>query len=161
MMGSGTKEAILGLHAAMHDTLDVLLDHIATMPAELLARDVAGFGYSTVRDQLNHVFANEAVWIQLLQMQALRGPRLAATVEEFRTVKNEVMAATMAYLNSIDERQLDAELEKYPEAWVGPSRTPSFIVYHVITHAFHHKGQIVAMLRLLGYPAPDTDMQRG
>jgi len=33
-------------------------------------------------------------------------------------------------------------------------------VLHVITHAFHHKGQIVAMLRILGYPAPDTDLQQ-
>jgi uncharacterized damage-inducible protein DinB len=38
-----------------------------------------------------------------------------------------------------------------PESWV--------ILLHVITHAFHHKGQIVAMLRILGYPAPDTDLQ--
>jgi hypothetical protein len=28
------------------------------------------------------------------------------------------------------------------------------------THAFHHKGQIVAMLRILGCPAPDTDLQQ-
>ena len=28
----------------------------------------------------------------------------------------------------------------------------------VITHAFHHKGQVVAMLRILGYPAPDKRM---
>ena len=51
-------------------------------------------------------------------------------------------------------------LERYHEEWTTPHRTPAFILLHVITHGFHHKGQIVAMLRLLGYPAPDTDMQR-
>jgi uncharacterized damage-inducible protein DinB len=35
------------------------------------------------------------------------------------------------------------------------------ILLHVITHTFHHKGQVVAMLRVLGHPAPDTDLQRG
>jgi uncharacterized damage-inducible protein DinB len=43
--------------------------------------------------------------------------------------------------------------------WGGELRSPAFIVLHVITHAFHHKGQIVAMLRIQGYPAPDTDLQ--
>jgi len=28
-----------------------------------------------------------------------------------------------------------------------------------LARQFHHKGQIVAMLRILGYPAPDTDLQ--
>jgi uncharacterized damage-inducible protein DinB len=42
----------------------------------------------------------------------------------------------------------------------GELRSPAFIVLHVKTHTFHHKGQIVAMLRILGYPAPDTDLQQ-
>src|SRR5689334_16537142 len=39
----------------------------------------------------------------------------------------------------------------------GELRSPAFILLHVITHAFHHKGQVVAMLRIHGYSAPDTD----
>ncbi|PYV64939.1 MAG: hypothetical protein DMG97_33515 [Acidobacteria bacterium] len=31
---------------------------------------------------------------------------------------------------------------------------------HVLMHAFHHKGQVVTTLRVLGYPAPDTDLQQ-
>jgi uncharacterized damage-inducible protein DinB len=43
---------------------------------------------------------------------------------------------------------------------VGELKSPAFILLHVVTHTFHHKGQVVAMLRTLGYPAPDTDLQR-
>jgi hypothetical protein len=41
-------------------------------------------------------------------------------------------------------------------------RTPESGVYPTArqTHAFHHKGQIVATLRILGYPAPDADLQQ-
>jgi uncharacterized damage-inducible protein DinB len=42
--------------------------------------------------------------------------------------------------------------------WGGELRSPGFILLHVITHAFHHKGQIVTMLRIVGYPAPDIDL---
>jgi uncharacterized damage-inducible protein DinB len=52
-----------------------------------------------------------------------------------------------------------AILAERPVDWGGELRSPAFILLHVITHAFHHKGQIVSMLRILGYPAPDTDLQ--
>ena len=58
------------------------------------------------------------------------------------------------------EAELNADIARLPPEWVGPSRSPAFILHHVFTHAFHHKGQSVAMLRLLGHPAPDTDLQR-
>jgi uncharacterized damage-inducible protein DinB len=47
-----------------------------------------------------------------------------------------------------------------PKRWFGLRRSSAFILLRVVTHGFHHKGQIVAMLRLLGCPAPDTDMER-
>jgi len=31
---------------------------------------------------------------------------------------------------------------------------------HVITHEFHHKGQVMSMGRLLGYTPPDADVIR-
>jgi uncharacterized damage-inducible protein DinB len=55
---------------------------------------------------------------------------------------------------------LNADLRELPRTWVGPARSPAFILLHVLTHACHHKGQIAAMFRLLGHPTPDTDLQR-
>jgi uncharacterized damage-inducible protein DinB len=74
--------------------------------------------------------------------------------------KDRVRDATRAYLQSLSEAQLNRVLSKRPQAWVGELRSPAFILLHVVTHTFHHKGQVVAMLRTLGYPAPDTDLQR-
>jgi len=31
---------------------------------------------------------------------------------------------------------------------------------HVMTHEFHHKGQIMTMGRMLGYTPPDADVIR-
>ena len=73
--------------------------------------------------------------------------------------KDRIREATRAYLESLTEEQLNTTLAKRPADWGGELRSPAFILLHVITHAFHHKGQIVAMLRILGYPAPDTDLQ--
>jgi uncharacterized damage-inducible protein DinB len=74
--------------------------------------------------------------------------------------KNRIRNATRDYLGDLTEQQLNTTLATRPVDWGGELRSPAFIVLHVITHAFHHKGQIVAMLRIVGHPAPDTDLQR-
>ena len=73
--------------------------------------------------------------------------------------KDRTRKATQAYLDDLTEEQLNTTLAKRPVDWGGELRSPAYILLHVITHAFHHKGQIVAMLRIVGCPAPDTDMQ--
>ena len=157
-----SKAAILDLHAAMHECMEVVLDHVAGVPFDVLTQPLAGFGRPTIRDQIAHVFSAETAWVSALQLLPLRRFDAAtlASVDDFRRAQREATATMLAYLDSTGERELNSELERYHEEWRSPHRTPGYILLHVITHAFHHKGQIVAMLRLLGYPAPDTDMQR-
>jgi len=153
------KPVITGLHANMHECLDLILERASEVPADLLVKALDGFGHPTVPGQIAHVLSTEASWVHGLQLLPFE-PMDLRSRDEIRRVKKDVMSATIAYLDSLDERQLNAELERYPDRWVGPRRSPAFILLHVITHAFHHKGQIAAMLRLLGYPASDTDLQR-
>jgi uncharacterized damage-inducible protein DinB len=75
--------------------------------------------------------------------------------------KERVRLATRAYLDGLSDAELNRTLTERPRKWVGELKSPAFILLHVVTHTFHHKGQAVAMLRTLGYPAPDTDLQRG
>jgi uncharacterized damage-inducible protein DinB len=153
------KPVIAELHAAMHECLDLILEHASRIPPGLLVKELPGFGHPTIPGQISHVLATEASWVHALQLLPFQ-PFNPKSLDDLRWVKKDVMSATLAYLDSLDERRLNAELDRYTERWVGPRRSPAFILLHVITHAFHHKGQIASMLRLLGYPAPDTDMQR-
>jgi uncharacterized damage-inducible protein DinB len=34
------------------------------------------------------------------------------------------------------------------------------LITHVITHEFHHKGQVMTMARLSGFTPPDADILR-
>jgi uncharacterized damage-inducible protein DinB len=77
-----------------------------------------------------------------------------------QAAKDRIREATRAYVRDLAEEQLNTTLRQRPVDWGGELRSPAFILLHVITHAFHHKGQIVAMLRILGHPAPDTDLQQ-
>ena len=157
-----TKPGIIALHAATHERLDLLLNHVVTMPDDLLHRPIEGFGHTSVWSQLVHILSCEEGWVHDLQNQVFSGwheedyPTLAA----LRVAKERIGVATRTYLDTLSEEQLNTTLAKRPVDWGGELRSPAFILLHVITHAFHHKGQIVAMLRVLGHPAPDTDLQQ-
>ena len=150
------------LHAVTHKRLAFLMEHLGTMPSELLTRQLQGFGRPTVAKQVNHVLYSEAAWVCALQNR----PAPAWDHEESRLPKlvelrREVAESTIVYVDSLSEDAMYSMLPEYPDYWPGQPRTPSFILHHIVTHAFHHKGQIVAMCRILGHPAPDTDLQQG
>jgi uncharacterized damage-inducible protein DinB len=157
-----TKDAILTLYHGTHECLDLVVHHAAILPPALFSHPVPGFGAGTVRDQLVHVLSVEAAWISALQhlpivrLSSDDFPSAAALVPK----KRQVMATTLSYIHNMDEAALNQLLPSYPPEWNGPHRSPAFIVAHVVTHAFHHKGQIATMFRMLGHPIGDTDLQR-
>lgn len=157
-----TKAGITELHTRMHERLDLLLDQVATVPVELCHRSISGFGHPSVWKQLVHILTCEEGWVHDLQNKPFVGwdAEDCPTMVSLRTSKERIREATRTYIENLTEAQLNTTLGERPADWGGELRSPAFILLHVITHAFHHKGQIVAMLRILGHPAPDTDLQQ-
>lgn len=87
-------------------------------------------------------------------------PAAFVQVADGRHLFEEVGRQTIAYLSSLTDQQLNADRELHFPDGDFAVRTPALVLHHVLTHAFHHKGQIVAMCRVLGYPAPDTDLNQ-
>ena len=81
-------------------------------------------------------------------------------VADARILQGEVRRRTGSYLSGLSREQLNTETELTFSDGDHAVRTPALILHHVLTHAFHHKGQIVAMCRELGHPAPDTDLNQ-
>lgn len=160
--GVFTRIGLRALHTWTHERLDQLLSHALTLSQEQFVAEIPGFGAASIQDQLSHVVQCEQAWVHALQdIEWTHWAREDYTTpDQLRTVKQRVTFETIAYLDQLSDTQLNAQLVHRPSNWSGPLQTPAFILHHVITHAFHHKGQIVAMFRLLGHPAPDTDLQR-
>ena len=58
-----SKAGITELHSLMHDRLDLLLRHVATVPDELTRKPISGFGHPSVWKQLVHILTCEEGWI--------------------------------------------------------------------------------------------------
>lgn len=157
-----TKEGVIALHAWTHERLDTVFEHVRVLASPEFTQAISGFGQPSVRDQLAHILAAESGWIRRLKKLTSEKRELVSSrdLSALEAARKNVVSATQAYLRDLSELQLNTALETVPEEWVGPARSPAFILQHICTHAFHHKGQIAAMCRILGHPLPDTDLQR-
>ena len=157
-----TVDGIRKLHGWTHASLDLLLDHLATLHSDDYGRVLSNFGFPTLQKKVVHIFNCEGLWIQILQCQNYvdRNPMECPDVADARVLQQNVRQGTEAYLSSLSDQQLNANVELHFPDSDHAVRTPALILHHVLTHAFHHKGQIVAMCRELGHPAPDTDLNQ-
>ena len=157
-----TREGLEMLHTWVHESLDIMAGHFDRMPVDLLTQQVDGFGTAPLLKQVLHVVQVEWDW-----MSRVRGrPPRTWSAKDFPTLlsvvagKREVVELTRADLAALSAEALHEVPTHVGEDWPGPPRAPAFIVLHLMTHHCHHKGQMAAMCRLLGHPAPDTDLQR-
>ena len=155
-------DGVRRFHHWTHATLNLLLDHVSTLPSSEYARELSSFGFRTLREQAIHIFNCEGFWVCTLQgfRYTDRTVEQCRSVAEVRLLQQEVSRATDVYLSKLSDLQLNADAElHFPDGDVAV-RTPALVLHHVLTHAFHHKGQMVAMCRALGHPAPDTDLNQ-
>ena len=157
-----TQEGVRKLHHWTHASLTILLEHLSTLPPATYAKELHSFGFNTVQKQLVHIFNCEGFWISILQegRHVEREPGEFSAVTDIVGFQQEVRARTLQYLAVLTDEQLNGEMEIRLPDGDRAVRTPALILHHVLTHAFHHKGQIVAMCRELGHPAPDTDLNQ-
>jgi uncharacterized damage-inducible protein DinB len=150
------------LHSWTHSSLTLVLDHLATIPDGDYAKELLGFGFPTLRAQIIHILNCEAFWVHTLQAARFEDedPADWPAVRDARVLQRGVSANTLAYLSGLTDEQLNADTELHFSDGDKAVRTPALVLHHVLTHAFHHKGQIVSMCRTLGHPAPDTDLNQ-
>ena len=157
-----TLDGVRKFHGWTHASLNLVLDHLSSMPSNDYGTELSGFGFRTLREQAIHIFNCEGFWIHTLQGLRFvnRKPEECPAVADARLLQREVIQRTDAYLSNLTDQQLNADLELHFSDGDLAVRTPALVLHHVLTHAFHHKGQIVAMCRALGYPANDTDLNQ-
>ena len=155
-------DGVRKFHGWTYASLDLVLDHLSAMPPDDYVRELSGFGFRTLREQAIHIFNCEGFWVQTLQGLRYTSRTLeeCPAVADVRLLQKEVSQSTHTYLSKLTNQQLNADTELHFSDGDVAVRTPALVLHHVLTHAFHHKGQIAAMCRALGHPTPDTDLNQ-
>ncbi len=139
----------------------VLLDYCATISHEDFVVTHPDFGRGSVRNLLVHIANVYEFWIGANAMKRNIGFTSfddIQNVERSRKLFTDIDNLTEAFFDFVTLENPDAFLIE--RNGVTHQYTPVALFTHVITHEFHHKGQLLTLSRILGYIPPDTDIIR-
>ncbi|MFD2583033.1 DinB family protein [Pedobacter vanadiisoli] len=138
-----------------------LLTYISTISEQDFLTDNSSFGRGSIRNLLVHICQTYCAWI---------GERALGIKQDFLPFENyRTLSDCLSYFALVDEyiglftekfkgnELLQIELQRNGESLVV---NPLKLFTHVITHEFHHKGQIMSLSRHLGYTPVDADIIR-
>lgn len=140
-----------------------LFSYCCSMNSADLLKKINSFNNNSIRDLLVHNANTYISWLDNFGLEGILPFYKNDDIKDLNDVK-------MTY-EQIDNLVSDF-LKKYSDNYMIPITnhiarrgitvmlTPLQLFTHVITHEFHHKGQILTMSRLLGYIPADTDSIR-
>lgn len=140
-----------------------LLKFVENQVGPGLNTPVAAFEARTIRYMLVHIAGCYFHWLEKFavkrDIEKLDNEDFG-TASQIRALFGKVDETMMTFLKNFDGKMEQPINRTLSQDNRQVSATPLEIFTHVTTHEFHHKGQIVTMCRLLGYPPPDTDIIR-
>ena len=139
----------------------VLLDYCKTISANDFLVENSSFGRGSIRNLLVHIGNTYEFWIGRESLKK------SIKFAEYHSINNVQEAGI--FFQSIDSL-IKEFIEVYNEKYMIDIETevhgkimmvsPFKLFTHVITHEYHHKGQILSLSRHLGYVPVDTDVIR-
>ena len=139
----------------------VLLDYCKTLSINDFLVENSSFGRGSIRNLLVHVGNTYEFWIgrealkkniRFTEYQSINN------VGETGVLFSSIDSLVEDFINLYQDKHLvDIETEVHGKIILA---SPFKLFTHVITHEFHHKGQILSLSRHLGYVPVDTDVIR-
>ncbi|OUJ71965.1 DinB family protein [Hymenobacter crusticola] len=140
-----------------------LLAYCATLTPAHFGEPLAQFDGSGIRQLLVHVAGTYHFWLGTFALRH-QPPAFAAEhaydLAQVRQLYDDVNMLVEEFTRHFHGRWDDTVTGPVANRVTLVSTTPLELLLHVITHEFHHKGQVLSMSRQLGYQPADTDIIR-
>lgn len=156
---------MLGLQYAMvKSSRTAVFAYCKTFSPAAYLQPVDQFGHAgSVRNLQVHIANVYIHWMENLAQNgslAYFDPVVMGGVDDVAECFEKVDEIVWRFIQRFNKRLDQPVAEITPGPGIKLTPTPLEIFTHVITHEFHHKGQIMTMGRILGYLPPDTDIIR-
>lgn len=143
-------------------TREVLLEFTQSLPNEVYTLERPDFAYGSIRNIHAHVAFCYLAWVGV----ALGYKREDLIVPAEQILDATAMRERFKFVDSIAEEALEKfttpeEPLEFEHRSGNLKLTQRWLLLHPITHEFHHKGQLLALARVLEHPLPegvDTDL---
>ena len=148
------------LYRLAQRTRTAVLDWLDTLPPRVLTEPRAEFAFGSLDRIYAHVADCYLWWVGTVGLGRADEPAVdAGSVDALRTAFDRVDTVVAEALATFED--LDAPLSWTSREGTRETLSRRWLLLHPITHEFHHKGQALALARVLGHPhhgAPDTDL---
>ena len=138
-----------------------LLQYCAAIPIEQLQQGHDTFNGSSIIKLLVHSANTYQYWLKhvgLQQESAYPHTGMMMNITDIKALYETTNIIVQDFIGHFSEKWMESFTARQPNREL--QLTPWQLFTHVITHEFHHKGQILTMSRLLGYIPADTDVIR-
>lgn len=156
------KELLLDQYKLVKSARGALFAYCATTGDDFI-KPVPTFNSNSIRDLLVHIANTYISWLDNFGLDGSRafyGNEEAQTLDQIKMIMDEVDLIVNDFLEKYSDDYQSAITKHIARKGITLTLTPLQLFTHVITHEFHHKGQILTMSRLLGYTPVDTDVIR-
>lgn len=138
-----------------------MLENLEQLSAEEFVREIPSIGWGSIRNSLAHIPSSEHFWIKRV-LQRDENATFGryedyASVADVRAKWEEIAAETERFLRGLTPEQT-VEVKTYQFINETLNLRIDYVVHHILTHEFHHKGQLMMALRTLGYEPQETDL---
>jgi uncharacterized damage-inducible protein DinB len=153
-----TVDDLRRLHAYNLWATGALLDAADRATAEQLTQPL-GSSFGTLLGTLQHMLGAEWVWLERFNGRSpasFPGADGLTTIAAIRRLWDEVSAG----LDAVIAATPDLDRAVAYRTFKGDSFAQPLgdLLQHVFNHGSYHRGQVAMSLRLLGLPAPSTDL---
>lgn len=141
---------------------EALFDYCETIKPENLLTKLPSFHNESMLTQLMHTANCYIFWLSNSAMQLQRPYFIEEEHRDLPSVRDAYQQIDLIVNDFLQNFKDSLNEQKFITRPDGNSltRSPLDIFTHVITHEFHHKGQVINMSRQLGYTPVDTDVIR-
>jgi uncharacterized damage-inducible protein DinB len=137
-----------------------MLKSVRPVRSEDLNRD-AGVSFGSLLGTMVHLVAVQKLWLSRFlgqRMDALPGPGDFPDLLSWITAWEENASGVGAFLAGLTDEQLAT-----PMTWTslrGQTHTRPLwqLILQIVNHSTYHRGQVVSLLRQMGYPVESTDL---
>lgn len=139
-----------------------LLNFCGTLKPEDMHKEIAVFNNSSITGMLLHIANTYHFWLKRFAGKQEFEYFDEKNIPDIIAVKKIFEITDKVVINFLDSYPYHTTRIKGEIFWLKTDMTFNVLELftHVMTHEFHHKGQIMTMTRLLGYTPVDADIIR-
>jgi uncharacterized damage-inducible protein DinB len=155
-------EVLQKQYALVQKSRELVFNFMETVVGDGLKMPVPAYQNQDIRHLLVHNADCYLFWLAYMALEQTvewlkeQDYNNMADIRQLYIKTDDWMAVFLKHFENSVDVPIDNHLSREDKL----NASPLMIFTHVVTHEFHHKGQIMSMCRQLGYIAPETDVYR-